>query len=185
MMRLRFIATRALFLSLIMLSACSEAAKGPANVVELPEGLPDEEGRNTSILLTDSSWTKAILQVGRARKYNNTMETLIDSGLFVRFLDRDGTLNATLRADSARIDDKTGNMCAFGSVHVYSEKNRTIVDTDKLCYDKETAKLHSDSRVHVVDSARSRTIQGTGFESDESLKHYTIYNPSGQASGVR
>lgn len=168
-----------------MLVGCAEEQKGPANIVELPEGMPDEQGENTSILLSDSSWTKAILQVGHARKYTNRMETLIDSGLFVRFLDRDGALNATLRADSARIDDKTGNMCAYGSVHVYSEKNRTTVDTDKLCYDKETGKLHSDSRVSVVDSLKLRSIQGTGFESDEALKEYTIYNVTGQSSGLR
>ena len=165
--------------------ACAEENKGPANIVELPEGMPDEEGENTSILLSDSNWTKAILQVGRARKYGSRLETLIDSGLFVRFLDREGALNATLRADSARIDDKTGTMCAYGKVHVYSEKNRTIVDTDKLCYEKETGKLHSDSHVSVVDSLKARSIQGTGFESDEALRDYTIYNPVGQASGLR
>ena len=167
------------------LASCATEQKGPATIIEIPPDMPDETGRSTAIVLSDSNWTKAILQVGRARKYNERLETLIDSGLDARFHDRDGSLNATLSADSARIDDKTGNMCAYMRVHVHSQKNRTIVDTEKLCYDKETGRFHSDAWVKIVDSLRGRTLQGTGFESDESLTDYTINRVSGQASQTK
>lgn len=171
---------RSLFLCIaLVVGACSQDDNGPANIIEFPAGMPDEEGRSTSIMLSDSNWTKALLQAGHARKYNDRQETLIDSGLYAQFFDSDGSPNATLKADSARIDDKTGNMCAYQSVHVYSQKNRTIVDTEKLCYDKETGKFHSEAFVKIVDSLRGRTLQGTGFESDESLKVYTINKVSG------
>lgn len=171
--------------ALLLLTSCATEQKGPANIIEFPADMPDETGRSTAIILSDSNWTKAILQVGRARKYNDRLETLIDSGLDARFHDRDGGLNATLSADSARIDDKTGNMCAYKRVHVHSQKNRTIVDTEKLCYDKETGRFHSDAWVKIVDSLRGRTLQGTGFESDESLTDYSINRVSGQASQTR
>jgi hypothetical protein len=83
-------------------------------------------------------------------------------------------------ADSARIDDRTSDMTAFGSVHVVSETRRTVVDTDRLFYDAKGRRLHSDAFVNIVDSLRGRTLKGTGFESDESLQNYTIYNVSGR-----
>ncbi len=169
-------------LLLLILPACAERDEGPSNLIEIPEGLPDEEGVNTTIILSDSAWKKAIIEAGHARKFSGRQETLIDSGLQVRFYDRYGDINAVLRADSARLDDNTGNMCAFGRVNVYSRKNRTSVDTEKLCYEKEKGRLHSDAPLHLVDTLRGRSIRGKGFESDESLKEYTIYQPIGEAA---
>ena len=129
-----------IFSSLVLLIAgCSEDNKGPSNIIELRDDVPVNESFRTTILLSDSAWTKAIIEAGHARKYDQgeRRETLIDSGLYIRFLNRDGGINVILKADSARLDDVTGDMCAFGRVNVYSKRNRTAVDTDKLCYDKE------------------------------------------------
>ncbi len=164
------------------ITGCGEKEEPAVGKITIPEGAPEEESLHTEIIFTDSSWTKARLQVGRARRYAARMETLLDSGLYVEFYERDGTLNAILTADSARIDDRTGNMCAFGEVHVKSEKNLTDVDTKRLCYDKEQQLLHSDSWVKVVDHGRGRVIEGVGFESDEGLKNYKIFDVSGQVA---
>src|SRR5690606_30723842 len=124
--------------------------------------------------------TRARLMVGHARRYLGRMETLLDSGVYAEFFNSTGGVSATLLADSARIDDRTKDMVAFGSVHVKSDTNRTTVDTDRLYWDNERRILHSDAHVRVVDSARGRTIEGTGFESDESLRNYRIYRVSGR-----
>jgi LPS export ABC transporter protein LptC len=152
----------------------------PRTVAQIAPDAPAEESRNTTLLFTDSSWTRARLQVGHARKYTARGETLLDSGVFVEFFNPDGSVNVTLVADSARIDDRTSDMTAFGSVHVVSETRRTVVDTDRLFYDAKGRRLHSDAFVNIVDSSRGRTLKGTGFESDESLQNYTIYNVSGR-----
>ena len=171
-----------LFYLIVFSAGCEERDNGPSNIVEIPEGLPEEDGNNMTIILSDSAWKKAIIQAGHARKFTSRQETLIDSGLYVQFFDRHGGVNAVLIADSARIDDNTGNMCAFGDVNVYSRKNRTAVDTEKLCYEKEQGRLHSDESIYLVDTLRGRSIRGRGFESDESLKEYTIYHPIGEAT---
>ena len=172
-----------MFLSLLCISCGKNASDQPQAVVDIPSDAPTEESWNTTLLFTDSSWTKARLQVGHARKYLNRMETLLDSGVYVEFYDRDGSLNVTLLADSAHIDDRTGDMIAYGSVHVDSERNRTVVDTDRLHYDNKTRRLHSDAFVKIIDGMRGRTLQGTGFESDEGLQNYKIYNVSGKTMG--
>jgi LPS export ABC transporter protein LptC len=155
----------------------------PQIVAQIPQNAPTEESWNATLLFTDSNWTKARLQVGHARKYATRLETLLDSGVYVEFYNRDGGINVTLLADSARIDDRNGDMTAYGSVHVQSTANRTIVDTDRLYYDNRKRLLHSDTWVKIVDSARGRALQGVGFESDEGLRNYKIFNVSGRTLG--
>ncbi|MCE2502563.1 MAG: hypothetical protein J4G05_00650 [Chlorobi bacterium] len=165
-----------------ILHGCEDRDDGPANIIELPDDLPEDEANHTTILHSDSAWTKAILEAGHARKYRKRQETLIDHGLHVKFLGKDGRINVILKADSARLDDTTGDMCAFGRVNVYSRKNKTSVNTDKLCYDRVNERFHSDVIVHLVDTLKGRSIRGKGFESDEGLKEYEIYQVSADVS---
>jgi hypothetical protein len=173
-----------LLFATILFFGCDEERSGPARIVEMPEDLPDEESYRTSILVNDSNRTTAILHMGHARKYNDRFETLIDSGIAVRFLGDDGGINATLNADSARIDDKTGDMCAFGNVVVYSPGSRRIVRTESICYSKADKRLHSEAAVDIRDSIRRRHITGIGYESDDALRAYTIFKPTATVEGL-
>ena len=156
--------------------SCGEEEKGTTSAeAVIPKDAPDTESWNTTLILTDSTWTRAKMEIGHARQYVAKMETLLDSGVYVRFYDRDGALNATLVADSARIDDRTRDMAAFGRVHVHSGRTRRVIDTERLYFDNERRLLHSDAPVLIVDSARGQTVNGVGFESDEGLTRYKIY----------
>jgi LPS export ABC transporter protein LptC len=174
-------------LSLLLLAfvtGCErDTTEPPANQPIIEKDAPDQVSRNTTLIVNDSNWTKIRLQTGRARKYSSKMETLLDSGVFVEFFDRNGAINATLVADSARIDDRSGDMSAYGAVHVDAPANQTTVDTERLFYLSATHRLRSDSHVKIVDNARGRNIQGIGFESDDQLKNYTIYKPTGRTTG--
>ncbi len=169
----------ALALLVLALGACQEEAP-PPNRARIAADAPDEESNRTTLIFTDSNWVKARLRVGHVRKYTSRMQTLLDSSLFVEFYAHDGSLNATLVADSARVDDRTGDMVAFGAVHVVSARNKTTVDTDRIYYDSAKRLLHSDASTTIVDTLRGRTLRGSGFESDESLTHYKIYSASGR-----
>ena len=174
----------AILVVMIACIGCSREENRPARLVPIPEGMPEEQGSRAVIVVADSGWTRVRLEVGRARRYTDLLETRIDSGLVARFLGKNGDVNAVLRADSATIDDKTGDMCAFGDVSVYSERNRTLVLSERLCYEKEGARLYSDVSVTVHDTLRGRYLTGTGFECDDALHTYTFYNVSGQATSL-
>jgi len=166
----------------LLLGACgSDERQGPKNPVVIPKDAPDKESWHTTIVLTDSNWTRAVMEIGHARQYTSRMETLLDSGVYVQFYDRDRKLTATLVADSARIDDRTKDMAAFGRVHVYSAENGRIVDTERLFFDNARRRLHSDAYVKIV--APDRTYEGVGFESDESLSDFVIYKFKGRIVG--
>ena len=172
-------------LLLLLLTACESERPGPdpnAPVIN-PED-PDQVTRNTTLIVNDSNWTRIRLQTGRARKYQSRMETLLDSGVYVEFFDRDGSINATLIADSARIDDRTGDMSAYGTVHVDSPTNKTTVDTEQLFYVSAEHMLRSRSHVRIVDNLKGRNLEGIGFESDEALKNYKIFKATGRVTST-
>ncbi len=173
-----------LFLATLILQGCEGRDDKPARIIDFPESMPAERGERAVILISDSGWTKVRLEVGAAERYVESFESLLRDGVLARFYDREGGVNALLTADSARIDDQTGDMCAYGAVRVHSERNRTLVLTDMLCYTKEESKLHSDRNVQVHDTLRGRFIRGTGFESDDALKWYTFYNVTGEATSL-
>jgi LPS export ABC transporter protein LptC len=164
---------------LVLASACGRDDSTPINSATIAVDAPDEESRNATIVFADSSWTKARLQVGRARKYYSRGETLLDSGVYVEFYAVDGSLNATLVADSASVDDRSMNMIAMGNVHVESDGGQRIIDTDELNYDHAGERVHSDKRVSIVDNIKGQTLRGVGFTSNLALTRYTIYRISG------
>lgn len=170
-------------LGLLLCSCKGDGTGQPPGTARIRPDDPEETGRRTTLLFTDSSAVKARLIVGRARKYSKRLETLLDSGLYVEFYNSNAELDAVLLADSARIDDRTKDMVAYGRVHVRSDKNRTVVDTDKLHYSNQTRRLSSDAPVTIIDSLKGRYIQGVGFDTDESLTDYRIYNASGRTLG--
>jgi LPS export ABC transporter protein LptC len=164
---------------LLVLVGCGDRRETPINKAMIAADAPDEESWSATIIFADSSWTKARLQVGHARKYYQRAETLLDSGVYVEFYASDGTLNATLVADSARVDDRTSDMIAYGAVHIESNGGARIVDTDKLNYDHEGARVHSPARVSIVDNVKGQILHGVGFTSNLSLTKYEIYRPTG------
>jgi LPS export ABC transporter protein LptC len=171
-----------LLISLGHFTGCASKPEAPREVINISKDAPENESWRTTILFTDSARTKARLVVGHARKYASKMITLLDSGVYVEFYDIDGSISATLIADSARVDDRSRDMVAYGAVHVQSDRNKTTVDTDELNWSNERRLLHSDAHVKIVDGMRGRTLEGKGFESDEGLKNYRIFNASGRTT---
>ncbi|MEP7219213.1 MAG: LPS export ABC transporter periplasmic protein LptC, partial [Bacteroidota bacterium] len=159
-----------LLIALGHVTGCASKPEAPREVINISKDAPENESWRTTILFTDSARTKARLVVGHARKYASKMITLLDSGVYVEFYDIDGSISATLIADSARVDDRTKDMVAYGAVHVQSDRNKTTVDTDELNWSNDRRLLHSDAHVKIVDGMRGRTLEGKGFESDEGLK---------------
>jgi LPS export ABC transporter protein LptC len=134
---------------------------------------------DVDIMFYDSSKIKARLKAKRARVYQQKMETLFDKGLEVDFFSiQTGKRNSRLTADSARIDDKTKNMVAFGNVIVISDSSNTKLETQLLHWDNKTQKFFSNEFVSIT--SPTEYIQGYGFESDANLTNYKILKVSGE-----
>jgi len=136
--------------------------------------IPDQISWDVKVTFIDSSYTKAILYAKRARIYQKKKETLLDSGIKVLFLSKTtGATVSTLTADSARIDDESKNMLAFGKVVVVSDSTKTTLETSLLEWNNASQKLYSTEFVKIT--SPEETIKGVGFESDQNLNNYKIF----------
>jgi LPS export ABC transporter protein LptC len=137
------------------------------------EKLPSQESWHSKVTFTDSGKTKAILFAGHIRVFYDTQETLLDSSLKIDFYDEYQHKTSTLTSKRGRVDDATENLFAKDSVMVVNDSGVTIT-TSELMWRNKDRKIVSDKFVTIL--SPKEKIQGYGFESDQSLRNYIIYN---------
>jgi LPS export ABC transporter protein LptC len=135
--------------------------------------LPDQESWNSTIFFTDSGKTKAILYSGRLQVFGQRKETLFDEGLKVEFFNQNEKITTTLTSKRGKVDERTNDLYAIDSVVAVNDSG-IVVKTDELKWRNKDKKIVSDKFV-TIDSP-SEHIEGYGFESDQHLRNYVIYN---------
>jgi LPS export ABC transporter protein LptC len=168
-----------IFLAIIIplvLFGCQQERVQPSIMSNIQlEKYPSQESWHSKVTFTDSGKTKAILFAGHIRVFYDTQETLLDSSLKVDFYDENQIHSSTLTSKRGRVDDATENLFARDSVVVVNDSGVTIT-TSELMWRNKDRKIVSDKFVTIV--SPTEKIQGYGFESDQSLRFYTIYNPT-------
>ncbi|MCX7736195.1 MAG: LPS export ABC transporter periplasmic protein LptC [Candidatus Kapabacteria bacterium] len=164
---------------LIGLLSCSESSTYKNFVKENQSEIkPDQTGYDIEVAFMDSSLTKAILKAKKSRIYQERMETFLDDNIMVEFFSKDGKKRVSLlTADSAKIDDRTKDMTAWGKVIVIADSSGTVLETKLLMWDNKNQKLYSTEFVTIT--SPNEKLQGYGFESDQNLSNYKIFKVSG------
>jgi LPS export ABC transporter protein LptC len=158
----------------VIISACSEEKVKPSIDASIKGAeLPSQESWNSTVFFTDSGKTKAVLKAGHLRVFENSKETLLDSNITVDFYNEQDSISTVLTAKRGKVNDATNDLYAFDSVVVVSDSGTTL-KTDELMWRNKDRKIVSDKFVTILSSKEK--IQGFGFESDQSLKNYVIYN---------
>lgn len=164
---------------MLSLISCNESSTYKNYVKENQiEIKPDQSGIKIEVAFMDSSRIKALLKADKSRIYQDRLETFLDNNIKVEFFSKDGLNRVSLlTADSAKIDDKTKDMTAWGKVVVIADSSRTILETTLLMWDNNSQKLYSTEFVTIT--SPNEKIQGYGFESDQNLTNYKIFKVSG------
>ncbi len=136
------------------------------------EELPSQESWNSVITFSDSGKISAILYAGHLRKYDDKRETFLDQNIKVDFYDQNEVQTTTLTSIRGRVDETTNNLYAMDSVVVSSDS--VTIKTDEMMWRNKDRKIVSDKFVTVI--SPQEEIQGYGFESDQNLNNYVIYN---------
>jgi LPS export ABC transporter protein LptC len=137
------------------------------------EKFPAQESWNSKVTFTDSGKTKAVLYAGHIKVFYDTQETLLDTSVKVDFYDEYQVKTSTLTSKRGKVDDATQNLWARDSVVVVSDSGVTIT-TSELMWRNKDRKIVSDKFVTIL--SPKEKIQGYGFESDQRLRNYVIYN---------
>jgi LPS export ABC transporter protein LptC len=136
------------------------------------EELPSQESWNSIITFSDSGKISAILYAGHLRKFDDKRETFLDQNIKVDFYDQQEVHTTTLTSNKGRVDESTNNLFAIDSVVVFSDS--VTIKTDEMMWRNKDRKIVSDKFVTVI--SPQEEIQGYGFESDQNLNNYVIYN---------
>jgi len=136
------------------------------------EELPSQESWNSIITFSDSGKISAIRYAGHLRKYDDKRETFLDKNIKVDFYDQNEVQTTTLTSVKGRVDETTNNLYAMDSVVVSSDS--VTIKTDEMMWRNKDRKIVSDKFVTVI--SPQEEIQGYGFESDQNLNNYVIYN---------
>jgi lipopolysaccharide export system protein LptC len=166
----------------MLLQSCAEDKKeSKRKVIDSveTENLAEQMSWDVEVHFIDSSYTKAILKANRSRMYQDRQETLLDGDVVVEYMSRSsGKRISLLTADSARIDDTSKDMIAWGNVVVVSDSSKTTLTTEVLQWANKTRKFYSTEYVEF--RSPMEDLNGYGFESDQNLKNYKVFQVSGE-----
>jgi LPS export ABC transporter protein LptC len=150
-----------------------EKVEPTVNVQLTAEEIPDQESWNSTIFFTDSGRTRAILIAGHLRVFSRNKETLLDSNIRVEFYNNEEIHTTTLTAKRGRVDELTNNLYAIDSVVAVNDSG-IVITSDEMMWRNKDRKIVSEKYVTIV--SPKEKIEGYGFESDQNLRNYIIYN---------
>lgn len=149
----------------------------PAIVPLSQEEIPAQESWRSTVTFSDSARIRAILWAGHIAVLSGQRATVLDDSVHVDFYDDNGVHTSTLTARRGKVDDGTRDFEAYENVVVTSDSG-TVLRTERLFWTNATRKIHTDAFVDI--SGPAEHIMGHGMESDQDLKHYTIFRVTGQ-----
>ncbi len=153
-------------------TGCDEKKIEPKKT-NIPTGeIPAQESWGTTIILTDSGATKAILTTAHLRQFTLKQETLLDDSVHVDFFDRSHKKSTTLTSKRGKIDDSRRNLYAYENV-VAKNDSGVVLLSEELMWNSDKQQIITDKFVTII--TRTEKIQGYGFESDQFLRNYTIH----------
>ena len=156
-----------------MINCTGKDVKPKVDSSFIVEELPAQESWNSTIFFTDSGKTQAILYAGHLQVFSNRKETILKDGVKVEFFNSLEQKTTTLTSKRGRVDEKTNDFFAIDSVVAVNDSG-IVVSTDELQWRNNDKKIISDKFV-TIDSPDEH-IEGYGFESDQHLRNYVIYN---------
>jgi len=108
---------------------------------------------------------------------NEKSDAMLRGKVKADFFDEDGLHISQLISDSARIDQKTNNLYAYGNVQVISDDSVKLF-SNSILWDNHYNLITSHDSV-MFTSSENDTMYGIGFESDMDLTKWKIKKPRG------
>ncbi len=160
------------------LTGCEDKIKPTVLPTVDSRTLPQQESWNSHITLSDSGKVRAVIDAGYLCVYEGSRQTQMSQGVVVHFFDTDGHQTSVLTSERANVDEATNNLEAIGNVLVVSSDS-TRLRTEHLYWDNKKQLVHTPEFVRI--NSPTEALQGHGFESDQDLRHYKVFRPTGQA----
>lgn len=137
-----------------------------------------EEGRNIESLLTQNGKPKAKLISPFMLRYTlDTTYIEFPKTLHVNFFDSLGKTESQVDALYGKYFETRNLVYLRDSVVVFNVKGDTLKSPD-LWWDQNTRKFYTEKNIRLRTKDK-RLYGGKGFEADQDLTHWTIFQPTG------
>jgi len=162
-----------LLITFISLISCSEEKVKPKIEDNSIQGeIPIHESWNSKVVFSREGKLKAILYTNHLKKYELQKITFLE-GVKVDFFNTEQKKTTTLTSKYGKVDDVTMDMYAIDSVVAVNDSG-TVLKTSELMWRNKDQKILTDKFVSI--KSKEEIIEGYGFESDQHLTNYVIYN---------
>lgn len=161
----------------VIISGCREEQKVDISQLDAST-MPTMSTRNISTLISDSGITQYRIISPLWNIYDEGEQPYwhFPEGLYLQKFDSDYNVIATVAADSARYLKNERLWRLEGEVEMTKFPDELFL-SPRVFWDQRRQELYSDTFIHIENS--THVIEGTGFESDESLSRYRILHPNG------
>lgn len=141
------------------------------------DNAPTMSTRDVSTLISDSGYTRYHMEAPLWQMYEDVEEPywLFPEGIELEQYDLQMKPESTVVCDSATYFSRKRLWRLDGNVVMVSTATDSFL-TQQLFWDQNSRKIYSDSFIHIVRT--DRTIEGYGFESDQSMRYYTVRRPT-------
>lgn len=162
----------------LVAGACSDDKHETIALSADPETFPTMRTINVSTTISDSGYTRYHITTPLWLMFEEAEEPHwnFPDGMFIVRLDDNMKEDGTFTSDTATYFSGK-RLWQFDSNVRMRNVNGDRFMTQQLFWDQNARKIYSDSFIHIERS--DRTIEGYGFESNESMTTYTIRKPSG------
>ena len=164
---------------MLLLSSCENSLNDIKKIAYNDEDKPISRSTGVDIIYSDSAKVKlrilTPLMIETTKDNKSTRE--MTKGVKVTFYDDDLKEKGTVTSDYA-IQREKENMIEFRQNVVATNAQGETFKSDELIYDLGNKKLYSSKPVQIT-MAGGNTIEGTGFNSNESLYPWHINQSSG------
>lgn len=142
-----------------------------------PAETPTMSTTDVSTLISDSGYTRYHIETPLWQMFEDAEEPYwsFPGGLELEQYDADMKPESTVVCDSAIYMSRRRLWRLDGNVVMVNTDADSFL-TQQLFWDQIHRKIYSDSFIHIVRT--DRTIEGYGFESDQSMKYYTVHRPT-------
>ncbi|MFH1196195.1 MAG: LPS export ABC transporter periplasmic protein LptC [bacterium] len=158
---------------MILFFSCSEEKIEPQVGQQQDSAkIPDQESWNSKVIMTEDGILRAILFSDHITVYEDQNIKLLDN-VKIDFYNEQQQKTTTLTSNKGKVDDKTNNLYAIQNVVAISDSGDTLW-TDELMWNNKRKKITTDKFVTIA--SKKERIEGYGFESDQHLRNYVIFN---------
>ena len=166
------------FFFLLLLVACSNDKPDKIGAVVDRTKLPKLHATEITTIISDSGITRYRITAPRWDVYDKSSQPYQEfpDGIYFEKFDANMKVDANIQSNYARFNENEQVWELRGKVKAMNIQGE-LFETQQLFWNQRQARFYSDSLIKITQA--THIITGIGFESNETMTHYTIKKPQG------